>query len=106
MVTIPGKVAGPSAVSLALAAFLLLLGAAVSLHAQEGTLQSIRNDVREGPPPSQSSSSPQSSTPQSSSNGSDNSGLDDDPKTLFLAGVIVVGGAVTAPFGTAGDLQR
>ena len=78
-------------------AILCLLGPAPSVHAQEGTLQSIRNDVREGPPPSPAASSPpQSSTPQSTNSG--DSSLDSDTESnLFLAGAVVVGGLVTAP---------
>jgi hypothetical protein len=85
------------AVYVVVATGLLLLGATASLHAQEGTLQSIRNDVREGPPPSPAASSPpQSSNPQSSN--SDDSSLDSDTKTdLFLAGAVVVGGVLTLP---------
>ncbi len=83
------------------AAAALLLATTASLDAQTGTLQSIRNDVRDGPPPSPAASSPPessaSSTPQSTSN-SDNSLLDSDTEgDLFLAGLVVAGAAVTAP---------
>ena len=100
MGVIPCKVAWAfHAVSVTLAAGLLLLGTAASLHAQDGTLQSIRNDVRDGPPPSSAASpSAQSSTPQSSSGSSDNSSLDDDTKSnLSLGGLIVAGVTVAAP---------
>jgi hypothetical protein len=97
MAAIPCKVAWTFlAVSIAGTAGLLLLGATAPVDAQ--TLETIRNDVREGPPPSPAASpTSQSTTPQSSSS-TDNSSLDSDTETnLFLAGAVVVGGALTAP---------
>ncbi len=94
MAAIPCKAAWVfRAVSVA-AAGLLLLGATASLNAQ--TLETIRNDVREGPPPSPAASPPpQSSTSQSSDDGS---ALDGDTKfDLFLLGVGAAGLTVTAP---------
>jgi hypothetical protein len=78
---------------------LLLLGTTQPLHAQTGTLQSIRNDVRDGPPPSPASpASTPSSSNQSSSDNSDDSPTDLD--TLlgeYFVGAILVGGVVTSP---------
>ncbi len=87
------------------AAAALLLGTTASLDAQTGTLQSIRNDVREGPPPSPATSSPPpSSSPQPSTNQSSNSGSDDNSTddsegvfALLVGGAVLAGAAVTAP---------
>jgi hypothetical protein len=85
-------------VSIAGIATLWLIGAAAPLHAQ--ALETIRNDVREAPPPAPPAAStpPQSETPQTYSGGSDYSLLDEETKSnLFLGGVIVAGATVSAP---------
>ena len=61
---------------MAAATGLLLLATTKSLHAQTGTLEMIRSDVRDGQPSAPAGSSPtQSSNSRSSSGGSD----DDSP---------------------------
>jgi hypothetical protein len=86
-----------SAIMIALAG-VVFLGSADSLHAQQGTLDAIRSDVRDAPPPSAQQS------PSSSSNNSNNSSsgsslsLSDDNTSLAEACEVVIGGIVTSPF--------
>ncbi|MGA2253775.1 MAG: hypothetical protein ABSG53_03865 [Thermoguttaceae bacterium] len=101
MAAIPCKVACVfRGVSAMVASGLLLLGTTASLHAQ--TLESIRNDVRDGPPPGPASSPLANLTPQTPSQPSNN-GTDPgstDPDNSFgwlLLGAAAVGAAVVAP---------
>ena len=95
MAAIPCRLAWVFRAVSVVAAGLFLLGTTASVHAQSGTLESIRNDVRQGPPPSAAASPP----PQSSSNSNNNSSDDDDDLTLdgLLVGALVVGVTVTLP---------
>ena len=95
MAVIPCKVARAFRAVSIVVAVLLLLGSTASLHAQR-TLETIRNDVREGPPPSPAaSSSPQSSNSQSSGGDSD----DDSPVDELKADLFALGAKRSArPF--------
>ncbi len=96
MAAIPCKVAwGFRAVSVATG--LLLLGATASLRAQ--TLETIRNDVREGPSPAPAASSPsQSSASRNSCGDADNdSPLDELKEDIFLYFAKMAGMALSSP---------
>jgi len=97
MLVIPCKVRTIRVVSIAVAATVGLLQATALLHAQ--TLETIRNDVREAPPPAPAASSnSQSSNSQSSGGDSDgDSPLDELKGDLFALGATVVGTAISSP---------
>ena len=103
MAVIPCKVAWVfHAAFVVVAVSLFLFGTTASLHAQGGSLETIRKDVQEGPPPvsspSPSPSPPQQSpTPRHSYDGTDNTATDDPTFGLLVGGAAVVGGTLTAP---------
>ena len=97
MALIPCKVAWAFCAVFVVAVGLLLLGTTGSLHAEEGTLQSIRNDVHEAPPAPAASSPPQSSSSRSCGDSDDDSPFEELKSDVFLFGAKVVGLAVSSP---------
>jgi hypothetical protein len=79
----------------------VMLAIASPLRAQTGTLQSIRNDVNNGPPPGPSSSSSGatglSAAPATSDDPAQNTNADDTELLWLAAEVVAIGGAVTSP---------
>jgi len=85
-----------------MAVSLFPFGTAASLHAQGGSLETIRNDVREGPPtpaasPPPANVAPQPPTPRSSDDGTDKTATDNAAWSLLVVGAAAVGGTLTAP---------
>lgn len=96
MAVIPCKVTGRfRTVCVAVTAVLLMHGTAASADAQEGTLQSIRSDVRDGPPPGPAS--PAAASPSANAAADPNAPTDNEQLGLFIAGAVAVGGAFSSP---------